>query len=404
MFNYRQLSKEVSEKIAADRQNHVINEYACRDEDVIRRVSGKDVANILRPAYVRDVEKIINLPYYGRYMDKTQVFSLYKNDDLTRRALHVQLVARIARNIGSALNLNCDLIEATALGHDIGHTPFGHAGERILSQLYEGHAGRYFNHNIHSARVLDSIFPMNLSLQTLDGIICHNGEKPQNNYTPVKCDSFEIFDTNMENSYLYGEKAIKSFIPSTLEGCVVRFSDIIAYLGKDRQDAIRLGIIEPTENFTNNGLGSFNAEIVNNLVVSIVENSYGKNCLCMDEELFEAFAVAKAENGKKIYGPDKIASLYSDYTDHIIEILYERLLKDAKEHNEDSYLYKHHIAYVNENTKYYVRETPYCEEEPNALVCDYIASMTDDYIIDLFDILYPGSKYSIKDKYKGYFD
>ena len=103
----------------------------------------------------------MHCPYYVRYMDKTQVFSLCKNDDVSRRATHVQFVARIARNIGSVLNLNCDLIEAIALGHDIGHTPFGHAGERKLDEILYNATGRHFNHNIHSARVLYQYFKGN---------------------------------------------------------------------------------------------------------------------------------------------------------------------------------------------------------------------------------------------------
>ena len=95
----------------------------------------KDKANLHRPAFVREVEKILHCPYYNRYTDKTQVFSFYKNDDITRRSLHVQLVSRIARTIGKALSLNLELIEAIALGHDMGHTPFGHTGEKILDSL-----------------------------------------------------------------------------------------------------------------------------------------------------------------------------------------------------------------------------------------------------------------------------
>ena len=110
-------------------------------------------------------------PMYNRYADKTQVFSLYRNDDISRRSSHVQLVSRIARNIGGLLGLNTDLIEAISLGHDIGHTPFGHAGEHKLNELYNGNTGRYFNHNVHSVRVLDQIFNLNLSMETLDGIL-----------------------------------------------------------------------------------------------------------------------------------------------------------------------------------------------------------------------------------------
>ena len=117
-----------------------------------------DIASIWRPAYVRDVEKIIHTPAYNRYAGKTQVFSFRANDDISRRGLHVQLVARIARDIGFALGLNCDLIEAIGLGHDLGHTPFGHAGERCLNDVFHEHTGRWFFHNVHSVRVLDALY------------------------------------------------------------------------------------------------------------------------------------------------------------------------------------------------------------------------------------------------------
>lgn len=112
------------------------NGVACTDEMAIRRDNSKDKSTIWRPAFTRDVDKIMHSAYYNRYSDKTQVFSFYKNDDIKRRALHVQLVSRIARNIGQVLGLNLDLIEAIALGHDLGHTPFGHAGEDFLRELY----------------------------------------------------------------------------------------------------------------------------------------------------------------------------------------------------------------------------------------------------------------------------
>ena len=177
------------------------------------------------------------IPYYNRDADKTQVFSFYKNDDSSRRSQHVQFVSRIARNIGNVLGLNLDLIEAISLGHDIGHTPFGHAGERILNRIYHESTGRYFNHNIHSARVLDKIFPLNLSLQTLDGIICHNGEIELSKYMPQSYTSFQVFDQRMERSYCE-EGMIKKLVPATLAACVMRVSDTLAYLGTDRQTAL----------------------------------------------------------------------------------------------------------------------------------------------------------------------
>ena len=163
-LKYNKLSLEIEQKILSDRENGVQNPYRCADSAVLRRNENADRASIWRPAFVRDIEKIIHLPYYNRYADKTQVFSFYNNDDITRRALHVQLVSRIARNIGSVLGLNLDLIEAISLGHDIGHTPFGHAGERFLNELLHAETGRYFNHNVQSVRVLDNLFERNIRL------------------------------------------------------------------------------------------------------------------------------------------------------------------------------------------------------------------------------------------------
>ena len=135
-IKYNRIDEDLQQKIISNRESHCINPYAFKDEMAFRRNNDIDKANLWRPVFVRDVEKIMHLPYYNRYADKTQVFSFKNNDDITRRAQHVQLVSRIARNIGSVLGLNLDLIEAIALGHDIGHTPFGHAGERFLSELY----------------------------------------------------------------------------------------------------------------------------------------------------------------------------------------------------------------------------------------------------------------------------
>ena len=157
MSHFETLSGELCARMEKDRADGSFLQVGAEDTSAIRRDisrTGKDT--IWRPAFARDIDKILYCPYYNRYSDKTQVFSLVKNDDITRRALHVQLVSRVARTIGKALRLNLDLIEAIALGHDMGHTPFGHAGESYLDELYFQHAGRHFHHNIHSVRVLDA--------------------------------------------------------------------------------------------------------------------------------------------------------------------------------------------------------------------------------------------------------
>ncbi len=398
MLKYEQLSPEITEKIESDRANSTLPKLAFDENKVLRRDNERDKASIIRTPFIRDIDKIMHCPFYNRYADKTQVLSFYKNDDITRRALHVQLVSRIARTIGKALNLNLDLIEAIALGHDIGHTPFGHAGEDFLDQLYSEHTGRHFSHNIHSVRVLDKIFPYNISLQTLNGIAAHDGEMELCEYHPKELDNFTDFDKQIEACYIDKNNVKKLLAPATLEGCVMRISDIIAYLGKDRQDADRAKII-CNKDFEDSAIGIYNAQIINNMIVNIVENSYDKDYIKMDEEHFSALRKAKADNYKLIYKQETVGEAYNTVQPMMAE-LYEKLLDDLKSGNKSSPIFTHHIDYVNE--AHYKREIPYEETEMNQIVVDYIASMTDDYFIDIYNHLFPKSTKKID--YKGYFE
>ncbi len=398
MLKYDVLGTETENRILNDRINGNVPSLAFDEREAVRRNPHKDKSSILRPAFVRDIDKIINCPYYNRYADKTQVFSFYKNDDIARRALHVQLVSRIARTIGSALGLNLDLIEAIALGHDIGHTPFGHAGEKYLDELLFKYSRRHFSHNIHSVRVLDGIYPYNISLQTLSGIASHDGEMEMCVYEPRPISGFEEFDAIIE-ACCEDKANVKKLVPSTLEGCVVRISDIIAYLGKDRQDAERADIID-NDDFEDSVLGTYNAQIINNLTVNIVENSYNKPYIMMNETYFEALRKAKADNYARIYKTEKVEKGLETLVKPMMTQLFERLLSDLVSGNTSSPIFSHHIAYVNK--AHYEREVPYENTEPSLIVTDYIASMTDDYFIDLHAYLFPDSM--LKIEYKGYFD
>ncbi|MCM1181254.1 MAG: HD domain-containing protein [Clostridium sp.] len=398
---YCDLSEELQERIKRDRENGVKNPYRTRDEDAVRRRMDWDKNKLLRPAYIRDIEKILHTPYYNRYADKTQVFSFYKNDDITRRALHVQLVSRIARNIGSLLGLNVDLIEAISLGHDIGHTPFGHAGERYLSECLQEHTGRFFNHNVHSVRVLDSILNRNVSLQTLDGILCHNGEFAMQEYRPVPMGDFEQFDARYEACYV-DEEAIGSLVPYTMEACVVRICDMIAYLGKDRQDAKRANLISDDSIFEEQAFGKSNPEIINNLIVNIVENSYGRDCIIMDDEYYKAIKATKKENYDKIYFNEAVDKTYQETIRPMFHMMYERLLADMKAGDTSSIIYRHHIEFVMENTASYGYDKYLEETGHEQMVVDFMASMTDDYFVDLFEYLFPESKYKVL--YVSYFE
>ena len=178
----------------------------------------------------------------------------------------------------------------------------------------------------------------------------------------------------------------------------MRISDIIAYLGKDRHDAQKSNLIESL-NFIDEGIGVINAEIVNNLVVNIIDNSYNKPYIKMDSDCYVALNKAKDDNYSIIY-KDKRHTESDGTIKKMMENLYTRLLSDLKNGSSSSPIFNHHIEYINK--PYYHRDIPYMETEANQIVVDYIASMTDDYFIELHDYLFPSS--TLKLKYKGYFD
>lgn len=382
------LSDELIERMSDDRARGWKNPYRTSDEDAVRREERPaDRSSIWRPAFVRDVEKILHMPAYNRYAGKTQVFSFRSNDDLSRRGLHVQLVARIARDIGYALGLNCDLIEAIGLGHDLGHTPFGHAGERCLNDVFHGRTGRWFFHNVHSVRVLDKLYGRNISLQTLDGALCHNGEYEQRVFELSGLSSFGEFDRVVDECVSGGGAVIGHLRPMTLEGCVVRISDIIAYVGRDRQDAIEAGLL--TGDAFEDGLGgAYNSWILTHASADIIEHSYGKDRIEMSEELFAEIRRAKAENYAKIYRSSGIEGERAEVLARAFELMYERCLDDLHKRDESSFIFRHHITRIEEQLAHYGRTYDW-QSDPEQTVVDYIASMTDGYFAELASKFFP---------------
>ncbi|WP_019128409.1 deoxyguanosinetriphosphate triphosphohydrolase family protein [Enorma massiliensis] len=382
------LSDELIERMSDDRARGWKNPYRTSDEDAVRREERPaDRSSIWRPAFVRDVEKILHMPAYNRYAGKTQVFSFRSNDDLSRRGLHVQLVARIARDIGYALGLNCDLIEAIGLGHDLGHTPFGHAGERCLNDVFHERTGRWFFHNVHSVRVLDKLYGRNISLQTLDGALCHNGEYEQRVFELSGLSSFGEFDRVVDECVSGGGAVIGHLRPMTLEGCVVRISDIIAYVGRDRQDAIEAGLL--TGDAFEDGLGgAYNSWILTHASADIIEHSYGKDRIEMSEELFAEIRRAKAENYAKIYRSSGIEGERAEVLARAFELMYERCLDDLHKRDESSFIFRHHITRIEEQLAHYGRTYDW-QSDPEQTVVDYIASMTDGYFAELASKFFP---------------
>ncbi len=387
---YMQLDPTIAERIEYDRAHGTPNPFRFNDRNVIRRdPNSNDQATLTRSAFGRDIEKIINVPAYNRYADKTQVFSFVRNDDICRRSLHVQLASRTARNIGGILGLNTELIEAIALGHDVGHTPFGHAGEHFLNKIYHERTGCYFNHNVHSVRELDKLFSRNISLQTLDGVLCHNGEFAQQVLIKGNLNSFEELDALTEGCTA-DESRIKQLRPSTLEGCVVRVSDMIAYLGKDRQDAIDMGVLPDLSSFNAKVIGVKNTEIINNLTVDIVNNSYGRDRIAMSQEVFEDLKRAKSENYELIYFNEGVIAGYGNVVETMFAHMYERLIDDLAARKDKSPIMEHHVRYLS-NKSYSIQMDEYLELDPDQVVVDYMASMTDRYFIELYGYLFPNS-------------
>ena len=393
------ISSEVAAAVLDQRANGHLSPYACTGEQAIRRSTRHDAGTVQRPSFVRDSEKIIHLPAYNRLAGKTQVFSLRANDDISRRGLHVQLVSRVARDIGLSLGLNLDLIEAIALGHDIGHTPFGHAGERFLNDAFHRRTGRWFFHNVQSVRVLDVLYGRNLSLQTLDGVICHNGECERQVFETSGLAGFDEFDAIVQGCWDTGEHAIGHLRPMTLEGCVVRVSDIIAYVGKDRQDAIAAGIVGE-EDFDDGLGGAYNSWALGAFISDVVEHSFGRDRIEMSEEAFCEMRRAKRENYEKIYNASELNGELAADVAELFERVYERTLADLRAGDEGAPVFRHHIVDVNRALGYYGQSYKW-ENDLDLTAVDYISSMTDDYFVALCESLFPESERVFKRR--GYF-
>ncbi len=349
------------------------SKYATKSSEAVRFQS---IDDDIRAPFFRDVDRIIHALSYTRYADKTQVYSFKKNDHISERMLHVQLVSKVARTIGRALNLNCDLIEAIALGHDVGHTPLGHAGEAILNEISLSELGEYFAHNIQGVRHYMEVENygegLNLSVQVLDGIMCHNGEMLSNVYTPVK-KSKEEFLEQYKNSY-HDLVTSSHHHPMTLEGCVVRISDIVGYIGRDIEDAIQLGLFERSElpKEITDVLGNTNSEIMNTIILDIIENSMDKPYIALSDDVYHALFQLKRFNGENIYSKSMTKEDYEYYRNGMKK-LYHVYLDDIKSNNNNSIIYR---IFLNSQSQRYLDNT-----KDERKVIDFIAGMTDDLFI-----------------------
>ena len=372
------------------KEKEKLSPWACPSTSAIREKEEETLEKGHRQNFSVDSDRILHSLSYSRYIDKTQVFYLIKNDHITHRVLHVQLVSKIGRTIGRILGLNEDLIEAVSLGHDIGHAPFGHDGEKFLSNLCESYGAGPFLHNIQSVRSLQSIERKgrgwNLTLQVLDGILCHDGELHAQSLEPARDKNFESLYNEMKKKK---EDPTINLYPMTLEGCVVRMADTISYIGRDIEDAIRLGLINrkdlPKE--CSEILGATNGTIVYTLVEDLVANSFEKPSLRFSDQVGDSLKALKEFNEDRIYRNSRVKEQVGKIR-LMFELLFERFYKDLETGKENSDVYSRFLKGMQPD---YLNETSFA-----GIVRDFIAGMTDEYFLEqCHRNLIPGMRYGL---------
>lgn len=368
MKNIFQIAKEVNTL-----SNSILSPLSTPNSSAVRRYP--DRQKRFRPPFALDRDRIIYSGAFRRYTGKTQVvyFASMLDEQLTSRSIHTFSVAQVARTIGHLLQLNLDLIEAIALGHDLGHPPFGHDGEKYLSQVSQKYGLGNFFHNIQSLRVVDLISKkgegLNLTFQVREGLLSHDGEVHEQKLVPESNKS----EQDLQNFIRAKESGQEiTMTPMTLEGCVVRITDTIAYIGQDIEDAIRIGLIkrEQLPEEATDVLGNDNGQIMETLVKDVVENSYGNNHVCYSKAISDALVKLKDFNYQYIYKSEKL-KVNHDRIATGFEILFAKFLKDLTEENKDSPIFKDFLN--NKSFKYLDTVTPVLK------VRDYITGMTDRY-------------------------
>ncbi len=351
----------------------VLGKRAFRDANAWR--SNPEEKDLMRSQFAVDRDRILYSGAYRRYHGKTQVFSFTNmiDEEMTNRNLHIAYVSQISRTIGKYLGLNTELIEAIALGHDLGHCPFGHDGEKALSECCAANGIGHFHHNIESLHIVDYISRkgkgLNLTFQVRDGIISHDGEvhntqlKPQTDKTETDINAYIAAKKTGQNS---------QWMPATLEGCVVRITDTIAYIGQDIEDAIRFNILTrdelPAEQVAY--LGNTNSQIIETLIKSVIINSYDQDWIAFDQETSQQLLELKRFNYRRIYTDENVKKSNSIIY-RTMHIMFDKYLEDIREGNKDSKIFKHFLDH---------KRPEYLERfSPAEQVRDFIATMTDRY-------------------------
>jgi dGTPase len=353
------------------------------EEQYASRQSPKEYP--IRGEYFRDQTAIIHSMPFRRLKHKTQVFFSPDNDHVCTRIEHVLHVATIGATICKGLNnkgwdLNPEMAYAIGLGHDLGHSPFGHAGETALNKKLNSEFK--FIHEVHSLRVVDKLCNdgkgLNLTYGVRDGIINHNGEILQQSLKPT------LIRNNLEE--IHDRKSLAT----SFEGCIVRFADKVAYLGRDIEDALIADFISINEipEKIRDEVGSTNGEIINNLIIDIITTSKDLDEIKLSDEMFEKVKLLQNFNYKKIYGHE-IITKYRLMGENILEELFDYLLDLYSNQGQNFGHYsiskielnRHFGGYINRYKNVYETEGLI----PKRIVCDFIAGMTDNYALNAFN-------------------
>ena len=374
MKKYNDIAHDIHDALNQRELDYLCPVAAFSGNGIRRHPEPADLSDY-RQSFSIDADRILHSLAYTRYIDKTQVFYLIQNDHITHRVLHVQLVSKIARTIGRFLGLNEDLIEAIALGHDIGHTPFGHDGEKFLSEICQANGIGYFLHNLQSVQFLDRVERKgkgwNLCLQTLDGILCHDGEIHARKLEPNRSKTWLSLEADISAKQ---RRPDISLIPMTLEGCVVRMADTISYIGRDIEDAIRLKLILRTDlpSAAVQVLGNTNGTIVYNLVTDVIHSSFHHPFIAFSPEVSDALETLKAFNMERIYLNPAIKRHTSSIRS-LFQLLFERYLNDIATQDQESVIF---TGFLKNMSEAYLQN--HCRAE---IVRDFIAGMTDRYFL-----------------------
>ena len=345
------------------------------EEELLRRRYQRE--EDVRGHYFRDITALIHSYPFRRLKHKTQVFFAPKNDHICTRIEHVMHVATISATICRAFDLDTNLAWAISLGHDFGHTPFGHVGEKILAEILSDSGG--FNHELYSLYVADNLINygrgLNLTYAVRDGILNHCGEEFEQSIVP----DFTVRDLG----------AVKSleFFPCTWEGTVMRMSDKVAYLGRDLEDAISLQLVSADDlpKRVRETLGVTNSEIIDTLVSDIIATSRDAGAIGFSDTVYEASILLKDFNYERIYENPKLAT-YHAYFRRILNTLFDYLMDIYSKYGTDGGGYQEEgNALASRFGDYLQKMDDYYSETGKTakrIVTDYVAGMTDDFALE----------------------